>query len=326
VGRRGSPACGWPAPIAGLRAWGGRALPAGRRAWGALALLALAAGCGAAASPAQIPPTRPRPAARGLPSDVSQCLRLKDPAAGVPAYTSDGARLPFDVHAGHEPGTTPRCGPGELRVLRLEELAVGGRATYVRRGGCQTPCVARQATVHVPAAAFAAPARLLGLAARRGDGAPVSGCRAVVRAAPQRAGRELARMFYKRPSETAPAVPTGGDVGARWSNYGDPGAVYRGRGGLAAVDYSYVLWNPPRTARGVLHGGGIVRAVIARGQAIRLCPAGRLTLPAFDAAGRLDGHVALAYAELAPPGGAVVYGWVMVAYSYDGHPVRRLTT
>jgi len=289
-----------------------------------LALLTLASGCGADASPP--PAARPAPSNLGLASTVSECLPLKDPAAGVPAYASDGARLPFDVRPGHEPGTAPRCGPGELRVLRLESLSIGGQATYVRRGGCQTPCVVRQPTVHVPAAAFARPVRLLAAAARHGDGAPRPGCRTTVHDAAQLAGRELARMFYKRPTETPAGTAIRPDTGARWSNYGDPGALYRGRGGAPAADYDYLLWNLPRTASGVLHGGGIVRAVIARGAAIELCPAARLTLPAFDADGRLDGQVEFAYAELHPAPGAAIFGWVPLAFTYRGGPRQRLTT
>jgi hypothetical protein len=288
--------------------------------WAGLALLALAlaAGCGAGASSASTPSGRSagpaRPANRGLPSSVSECLRLRDPGAGVAAYASDGTRLPFDVFAGHEPGTEPRCRPDELRILRLATLSAGGRPTYLRRGGCQTPCVVRQATVQVPANAFATPISVLPVAARHGDGAPVRGCEVSVRAAPQLAGRELARMFYKRPAETSPGAAPTPDTGARWSNYGDPGWIYSGPA-AAGADYGYLLWNLPRTAGGVLHGGGIVEAVLARGQPIDLCAGARLVLPAFDAAGRLDGHVAFAYAELRP----AVFGWVMVAYTYRGH-------
>lgn len=265
------------------------------------------------------------PSNNGLSSDVSECLRLKDPAAGVPAYASDGTRLPFDVFAGHEPGTQPRCRPDELRVMRLETLSVGGRLTYVRRGGCQTPCVVRQATVHVPVSAFSGRIRPLGTAARNGDGRPVSGCHTSVRAAPQLAGRGLAEMFYKRAAETPAGTPRTPDTGARWSNYGDPGRLYRGRTSSVAADYDYLLWNLPRTASGVLHGGGIVEAIIARGQPISLCAATRLGLPAFDAKGRVNGRVEFAYAELRPAPGEAIYGWVMVGYTYAGHP-QSMTT
>jgi hypothetical protein len=264
------------------------------------------------------------PADRGLSSAVSQCLRLKDPAAGVAAYAADGARLPFDVFAGHEPGTQPRCAPDELRVSRLAALTIDGRSTYVRRGGCQAPCVVREATVHVPAAAFAVGVRLLGVAARRGDGAPRAGCRTVVRDAPQLAGRALAAMFYKRPAASTPGPAPSAETGARWSNYGNPGALYA-TGEGPRTSYNYMLWNLPRTPRGVLHGGGIVEAVIARGDPIELCPATALTLPAYAVDGRADGDVEVSYAAIRAGSGTRVYGWVLLAYTYRGHR-QRLTT
>ena len=44
----------------------------------------------------------------------------------------------------------------------------------MRRGGCALPCVVRQPTVHVPASALARRVSLLPIAARNGNGAPVS--------------------------------------------------------------------------------------------------------------------------------------------------------
>jgi hypothetical protein len=287
----------------------------------ALLILVLAAGCSAASSFSRTPRRLTQPPNNGLGSAVSECLRLIDPAAGVTAYASDGARLPFEVFAGHEPGTAPRCAANELRVLRLESLSIGGAATYLRRGGCQTPCRVREATVDVPANVFAGAARLLPVTDRRGDGAPLADCTATARNAPQLAGRELTQMFYKRPASGRPISP---DTGARWSNYGNPGRLYRGQA-AAAANYDYLLWNLPRTPRGVLHGGGIPRAVIAQGQPIELCPAAHLTLPAYDAAGRLDGDVEFAYAEVRAGVATALYGWVLLAYTYKGLH-QRVTT
>jgi hypothetical protein len=304
-----------------------------RGLWAGPLILLVAAGCSAGASPPAGGATPRRGASssrrtaaanRGLSSAVSQCLRLKDPTAGVAAYAADGARLPFDVFAGHEPGTQPRCRPDELRVSRMASLTIDGQPTYVRRGGCQTPCVVRQATVHVPAGSFASSVRLLSPAARHGDGAPVADCRAGVRDAPQLAGRALARMFYKRPNVARPGRAIRPAVGARWSNYGNPGALYR-TGGRPATSYNYLLWNLPRTARGVLHGGGIVEAVLAQGDPIELCRATHLTLPAYGADGRSDGDVAFAYATVHTESGAHLYGWVLVDYTYQGRR-QRLTT
>jgi hypothetical protein len=285
----------------------------------AATIVGLAAGCSAGATGRLAGALGARPANSGLPADVAECLPLKDPRAGVAAYASDGERLPFDVLAGHEPGTDPRCGPGELRLLRLATLRIDGQPTYVRRGGCETPCRVREATVHVPASAFAAPLDLLPSAAREGDGARVAGCRSLVRDAPQRAGRRLEEMFYKRGDERS----TSPEVGARWSNYGDPGALYHSPAAHPA-DYAYLLWNLPRTPSGVLHGGGIVEAVIARAQPVLLCPVAALELPAFDSAGRADGDVEFGYAELRL-GSQAIYGWVMLAYTYRGHRTQTTT-
>jgi hypothetical protein len=296
-----------------------------------VAILALAAGCAAEASSTRPGSARDaarlglrslagtgRPANAGLSASVSECLGLRHPSAGVAAYAADGARLPFDVFAGHEPGTDPRCRAGQLRVLRLAALEIDGRLTYLRRGGCQTPCVVREATVHVPASAFSGALDLLPVAARRGDGAPLADCRATRHDAPQLAGPVLARMFYKRPSETPSGRPESPDTGARWSNYGDPGRLYR-RGSATADDYNYLLWNLPRTARGVLHGGGIAEAVLARGTPLELCPAAHLVLPAFASDGALDGEVEFGYAELHQQAGAPLFGWVLLSYTYRGH-------
>ena len=94
-------------------------------------------------------------------------------------------------------------------------------------------------------------------------------------------------MYYKTPAELRRrrnAGRSGGD-GARWSNYGDPGGTYAA-GGRAATHYNYLLWNLPRTPRGLLPGGGIVQAILPAGTPLSLCRGERLTLPAFDRARR----------------------------------------
>jgi hypothetical protein len=261
-------------------------------------------------------------------SDVSACLRARNPAR-VRALALDGARLPFDVAAGHEPGTRPRCGHGELRVLRLQALDVGGERTYVRRGGCQLPCVLPQPTVHVPARAFARPLHLLPASARNGNGAPLQSCDQPVRNAPQRAGRALRRMYYKTPAELRRrrnAGRSGGD-GPRWSNYGDPGARYRS-GRRGAAHYNYVLWNLPRTATGVLPGGGLVRAIVRAGQPLALCRGERIELPAFDVRGTPNGSVLFGYARVrsGAPASRALYGWVLLGYRYEHEPFAATTS
>ncbi|HEU0315682.1 MAG TPA: hypothetical protein VFR49_00045, partial [Solirubrobacteraceae bacterium] len=221
-------------------------------------------------------------------SAIDRCVRPTRPA-GIAAYAFDGARLPFTVATGHEPGTRPRCRAGELRILALAALTIDGQPAYVRRGGCAEPCRVRQPTVHVLARDLSGPVRLLAASARGGDGAPAPGCSRAARAAPARAGSDLGRMYYKTPAEIRGTHRRTGVIGpgARWSNYGDPGRRFHPR-----ADYGYLLWNLPRRADGsLLPGGGIVEAVIAEGDPVALCAVAPLTLPSFDARGARNGAV-----------------------------------
>ncbi|MGH2942463.1 MAG: hypothetical protein ACRDLN_06795, partial [Solirubrobacteraceae bacterium] len=169
---------------------------------------------------------------------------------------------------------------------------------------------------------------LLPASARNGNGAALERCDERVRNAPQRVGRTLRRMYYKTPAELRRrrnAGRSGGD-GARWSNYGDPGARYRSAGRRAA-HYNYVLWNLPRTRAGVLPGGGLVEAVIRAGHPIELCRGERLELPAFDRRGARNGSVLFGYARVrsgAPPG-RPLYGWVLLGYRHEDGPFVAAT-
>jgi len=261
---------------------------------------------------------------------IAECVPVRD-RASTPALAFDGARLPFELATGAEPGSRPRCGRDELRLLRLQALSIGGVRTYVRRGGCALPCVVRQATVHVAADALTRPVRLLPRAARNGNGAALAGCRDVVRNAPQRVAAMLRRMYYKTPAELRRrrnAGRSGGD-GARWSNYGDPGATYASAG-QPATHYNYLLWNLPRTRRGLLPGGGIVEAILPAGTSLGLCAGERLRLPAFDGRGARNGHVDFGYAKVrgaSPAGGSyAIYGWVLLGYRYRDAPYTATTT
>jgi hypothetical protein len=246
--------------------------------------------------------------------------------AGLAAYTADGTRLPFTIAAGHEPGTRPRCRPGELRILRLGALPIHGQPAYVRRGGCQEPCRVRQPTVHLLADELAGPVALLPPAARGGDGAPAPGCTRAIRVAPARTGGDLGRMYYKTPGELRLTHRRTGVIGpgARWSNYGDPARRFR-VAGRPPADYDYLLWNlPRRRSGGLLPGGGIVEALLAEGQPARLCAVPALTLPSFDAAGRPNGDVVFGYARVEV--GATIYGWLLLGYRYRARPFRATTT
>ena len=261
---------------------------------------------------------------------ISECVAVRDPAS-TPALAFDGTPLPFELATGAEPGSRPRCLPGELRLLRLQALTIGGERTYVRRGGCALPCVVRQATVHVAASALQRPVALLSPSARNGNGAPLPGCRQIAYTAPQLVTSTLRRMFYKTPAELRRrrnAGRSGGD-GARWSNYGDPGATYAS-GGRTATHYNYLLWNLPRTRRGLLAGGGIVQATLPAGTPVALCAGERLRLPAFDRRGVRNGAVNFGYAKVrgaAPAAGSyAIYGWVLLGYRYRDKPYTATTT
>lgn len=283
-----------------------------------LALVAAhASGAGAGADGAAAPHAANNPFAASL---ISECLRARRPAR-VRALAFDASSLPRSVAAGHEPGSRPRCRRDELRLLRFEALSVGGKRTYLRRGGCALPCDVRQATVHVPAGAFAGQVRLLPRSARGGNGEPLRGCTQRARNAPQRVGPALRRMYYKTPAELRERRKAGrsGGAGARWSNYGDPGATYRSPAGRRA-HYNYLLWNLPRTQDGILPGGGIVRAILRAGRPLTLCAGQRLTLAAFDRAGGPNGHVEFGYARVRAAtrgrGSYAIHGWVLLGYRY----------
>ena len=263
-------------------------------------------------------------------SVISECVPVRDEVS-TPALGFDGTRLPFELATGAEPGSRPRCRDDELRLLRLQALSVGGERTYVRRGGCALPCRVRQATVHVAAGALKRPVSLLPLSARNGNGAALTGCDQTVSRAPQHVTATLRRMFYKTPAELRRrrnAGRSGGD-GARWSNYGNPGATYASAE-RSPAPYNYLLWNLPRTPRGLLPGGGIVEAILPAGAPLALCARERLRLPAFDRRGARNGHVDFGYAKVrgaSPAGGSyAIYGWVLLGYRYRHAPYVATTS
>jgi len=185
--------------------------------------------------------------------------------------------------------------------------------------------------VHVPAGALRGRVSVLPIAARNGNGAAVAGCEQVAYNAPQHVGPALRRMYYKTPAELRRrrnAGRSGGD-GARWSNYGNPGATYASAG-RAAAPYNYLLWNLPSTRRGLLPGGGIIRAVLPAGMTMSLCAGERLMLPAFDRRGARNGHVDFGYAKVrgrtTGGGSYAIYGWVLLGYRYREEPYVATAT
>jgi hypothetical protein len=227
----------------------------------------------------------------------------------------DGRALPFAVATGHE----PRCPSGELRIITLQALVIGGKATFVRRGGCERPArgsrCTLQPTVHVSAGDLA-PVKM-DAADRDGNGNPVRSCTRTVFNNPRSVGRQLERMYYKQPSELRGHKRVAS--GARWSNYGNPGRRF------GSANYSYLLWNLPRSESGVLPGGGIVEAVLGQGQAIRLCEVAGLALPSFDAHGMRNGLVRFDYARVSNAS-QTIYGWILRGYKYEHDPFKDITT
>lgn len=242
---------------------------------------------------------------------VSTCVRPR--RRSIEALTFDGRVLPFRVTAADE----PRCRGGTLRILRLQPLVVRGEVSFVRRGGCDRRArgarCTRQPTAHVRARDLATVE--VDAEQRNGNGAAVGSCARAAFTAPAAVGRELDRMFYKRPSD----LPGRSVAGALWSNYGNPGRRF----GPAST--SYLLWNLPRTASGVLPGGGIVEAVLGHGQRVMLCDVPGITLPSFDARGRRNGRVRFLYAAVTGAG-QTIYGWVMRGYAFHRQPFTNTIT
>ena len=133
----------------------------------------------------------------------------------------------------------------------------------------------RQPTAHVLASDLA-PVKLTA-GDRNGNGGAVTKCTRTAFDSPRSVGPELDRMYYKKRSELRDRQRTAS--GARWANYGDPGRLG------STTDFNYLLWNLPRSAPGVLPGGGIVEAVLVQGQPVQLCDVPGLSLPSFDARG-----------------------------------------
>ncbi|MGI8731255.1 MAG: hypothetical protein ACR2LK_14975 [Solirubrobacteraceae bacterium] len=279
-----------------------------RRPHPALALLLapLLAGClSAQAKPRQDHRAAPNNTMSGR---VSTCVRALEPR--LRAVDVEGRRLGFTVRHGRE----PRCLGDKLRILRIRSFTVDGEKTFVRRGGCDRPrrgsrC-APQPTAHVLASDLADVP--LAPRYRNGNGAPVSSCERARSVNPAAVGRELDRMFYKQPRD----LPGRSIAGALWSNYGNPGRRF------GNSSSTYVLWNLPRTRKGVLPGGGIVEAVLAQRRRVNVCAGTGIALPSFDRRGRRNGRVRFDYARV-PSEGQTLFGWVLTGYRYRDRAFTR---
>jgi hypothetical protein len=154
-------------------------------------------------------------------ADVSDCVYPKS-RTGIAAFAFDGSYFGFALDV---KSVWPGCesAPGSMRVLKLQTLTVGGRTTYLARGGG-----AGRPHVHVSASDLQRPPALLPFGARNGNGRSAPGCTFAIYARPTVLPQE---MKYK------PSQPR--SSGASWDNYGDPDT------GVAA-HFTYLLWNLPR--------------------------------------------------------------------------------
>jgi hypothetical protein len=122
-----------------------------------------------------------------------------------------------------------------------------------------------------------------------------------------------AAMHYKRPQD----VPSGSNNGTSFEHYGDPAAD---QGDRTDIHYSYLLWSFVN-----VRGGGMVRALLAPGEPVRLCDADPVTMPAWDRAGNVNGEVTARYVRLMA-GSCPLYGWMVWSHTYTvggGGPVAH---
>jgi hypothetical protein len=133
---------------------------------------------------------------------------------------------------------------------------------------------------------------------RNNNGAGAPGCTFKVYTHPVSAPGE---MYYK------PNEPVGS--GALWQNYANPGARF-------GTSYNYSLWNLINVS-----GGGLVQTALRPRTAIYACDVAHLVLPSYwQGSSGTNGNTEWAYVQI-PNGVENVWGWVMIAYTYNGSTV-----
>jgi len=121
-----------------------------------------------------------------------------------------------------------------------------------------------------------------------------------------------AELHYKRPQDTK----SGSNAGAKWLQYGDPGAD---QGDRHDIHYSYLIWSFLNA-----HGGGMVRALLRDGQVVQPCDVPGLELPAFDREGNVNGMVTGRYVGATAADGAELFGWMVWTHQVgDADPVAH---
>jgi hypothetical protein len=101
--------------------------------------------------------------------------------------------------------------------------------------------------------------------------------------------------------------------GAKWDNYGD-------QAGTGPTHYNYVLWTWPVQPSGVENGGGgQIRAIVTQGEYVRMCDVEPVYLPMYRVGSSSSvGRFKMMYGRARNGNGAVVYGWIAVAWQYSG--------
>jgi hypothetical protein len=120
-------------------------------------------------------------------------------------------------------------------------------------------------------------------------------------------------MHYKRPQDVA----SGSNSGTSFMHYGDPGAD---QGGGLRIDYTYLLWSFVD-----VHGGGMVRTLLAPGQLVWACDVQPITVPSWNRHGEVNGSVTARYVRVLA-GTSPLYGWMVWSHTYGGAaPVAHVT-
>lgn len=242
-------------------------------------------------------------------ADISNCYRTVG-WTGIAAFGFDGTYMPFGLNAHNDPCPPSSAGEPRVRVLRLQSLTVGGRTTYVNRGGGAAVGSGSQPTVHISASDLRDPVSLLSFATRNGNGRGAPGCTYPIYTYPAGVAGMPGNMYYKTPAE-------GGGPGSEWSNYADPGRRY-------GTDYSYALWNLPRKGTAahtsyLQRGAGIVMATLKSHTRWLACDVSHEIVDSYDGAGNWNGFVEFAYGQVTN-GTETLRGWLMVGYSYMNQP------
>jgi hypothetical protein len=236
---------------------------------------------------------------------ANRCVRLaRSPVAlRYPDGSPTGFQLSDRVQL--EDGS---CPAGAVRLDHHETIhAADGTKLYFHRGGNGYADAQNVKYGHLAASDLIdGPGSPQPAGNHRGAPAPGSGehLKVSVRSIPL-------SMHYTRPQDTR----RGSNRGARFMHYGDPAA---NQGDRHDIHYTYLLWSFVDVP-----GGGMVRALLAPGQAVEACDVRPRTAPSFDSSGERNGSVEAAYVRV-PLEGGDLYGWTVRSHALDAEDERVL--